>query len=404
MPFNRSLSAYLTFQLLAGPVLVLNFFLASISFATAQQAGGADAKSNSAATPAAQAPAASSAPEQTPVENMKPLPGDMPKPSMAPAVDKNGTPLYETIQEDWGSLELGVSNLKPEPPLETPVDDSQQNFTRQLVSVKWRAGDPIDLWIVKPKGVKNPPVVLYLYDLHWDTDRFRDNTWAERVTGGGVAAVGFVSALTGHRFHDRPMKQWFVSELQESLGSTVHDVKFILDYLAQRGDLDMTRVGMFGEGSGGTIAILAAASDPRIKVVDALEPWGDWPNFLAKSSIIDSEDQRKEFVKPEFLKKVAPLDPVKWLPQLKVPIRIQLVHQTDATPLECKESIAAAAPKQTEVVRFETISVLAQREGQGRLFGWIKEKVGDAGKTAPVTAGADSPKAQVEQKPERAQP
>ena len=32
---------------------------------------------------------------------------------------------------------------------------------------------------------------------------------------------------------------------------------------------------MFGEGSGGTIALLAASVDPRIKAVDVLNPWGD---------------------------------------------------------------------------------------------------------------------------------
>jgi dienelactone hydrolase len=225
--------------------------------------------------------------------------------------------------------------------------------------------------------VKKPAAVLYLYGHDQDTDRFKNDRWAARVTSGGVAAVGFVSALSGHRFHDRPMKQWFVSELQESLGSTVHDVKFILDYLAQRGDIDidMERIGMFGEGSGGAIAILAAAADPRIKAVDALEPWGDWPDFLAKSPLVEGDPNRADYVKPEFLKKVAPLDPVKWLPELKVPVRVLQVRQNDSTPIECKERIKGASPKQAEVVRFEAISDLTGREGGGRLFEWIKAKV-----------------------------
>jgi hypothetical protein len=53
-----------------------------------------------------------------------------------------------------------------------------------------------------------------------------------------------VSALNGHRYTYRPMKQWFVSELQEALGSSVHDVQMILNYLSTRDDLDMSRVGM----------------------------------------------------------------------------------------------------------------------------------------------------------------
>ena len=306
------------------------------------------------------------------------------KPQTAPASGLDpatGEPLYKTIVEDWSSLQIGNSHLKPLPPLATAPDE-QEKFTRQLVQVAWRPGDPIDLWVVLPKGVKKPPVVLYLYNFSEDTDRFRDNGWCERATSGGVAAVGFVSALSGQRFHSRPIKQWFVSELQESLAETVHDVKFILDYLNDRGDVDMSRVGMFGEGSGGAIAILAAAADPRIKAVDTLDPWGDWPVFLAKSPVVKNDPDYKNFSKPAFLKKVAPLDPVKWLPQVKAKVRIQQVHQNEMTPLECKDALKKAAPKQADVVRFENASDLAHMEGRGGLFGWIKERVQEPSKPA----------------------
>lgn len=294
----------------------------------------------------------------------------------APPVDKDsGTPLYETIQEDWGSLAIGVSKLEPEPPLVAQTEE-QSTFTRTLVQVKWRPGDPLDLWIIMPKGVKRPPVVLYLYGYKDDTARFRNNGWCERVTSGGAAAVGFVSALSGPRFQGRPMQQWFVSELQESLGSTVHDVHFILDYLAQRGDVDMNRVGMFGQSSGGTIALLSAAADLRIKAVDALDPWGDWPVWLANSPVLQEDASKTNFTSPEFLKKVAPLDPVKWLPTLKsTKVRIQFVKDTGATPAACKAAMRKAAAKQAEVVEFSHLSELGAEEGGGRLFDWIKNEL-----------------------------
>jgi len=323
---------------------------------------------------------AASAPSRPTVENEASRAVAAPTPGLDP---KTGLPLYETIEEDWSSLQVGNSKLEPEEPLVGMVED-QPTYTRTLVQVKWRPGDPIDLWIVLPKGVKKPPVVLYLYNFSEGTDRFRNNGWCERTTGGGVAAVGFVSALSGPRFHDRPMKQWFVSEFQESLGSTAHDVKFILDYLARRGDVDMDRVGMFGEGSGGAIAILAAAADARIKAVDALDPWGDWPNFLAKANFLQEDPDKSRYITPEFLKSVAPLDPVKWLPELKIPVRVQQIRQNEAVPIESKESLKNAAPKQTEVVRFEAVSDLHKREGQGQLFDWIKAHL-PAASTAPAT-------------------
>jgi hypothetical protein len=169
------------------------------------------------------------------------------------------------------------------------------------------------------------------------------------------------------------MRQWFVSELQESVGSTVHDVKFILDYMAQRGDIDMTRVGMFGQASGGSIAILSAAADPRIKVVDALDPWGDWPVWLSESRIATEDPDHDAFTDPPFLKKVAPLDPVKWLPTLRTTrIRIQQVMDNDATPDACKDALKKAAPKRAEVVRYDHASQFVDAASNGQLFAWVK--------------------------------
>jgi len=131
---------------------------------------------------------------------------------------------------------------------------------------------------------------------------------------------------------------------------------------------------MFGQGSGATIALLAAAADPRIKAVDALDPWGDWPEWLGKTAVGADDPERAQRLKPVFLEKVALLDPVRWLPKVTTPyIRIQQNLEDAATPQECKDRIKAAAPKQTEFVRFETTRAFMNREDGGRLFEWIKD-------------------------------
>jgi len=298
-------------------------------------------------------------------------------PSPVPGIDpKTGEPYWKSIREDWRSLSVKGSDLKPEPPLIGEVTE-EAKFTRTLLALKWRPGDALDVYVVLPKGVTKPAAVLYLYGYKEDTDRFKDDAWCEHVTASGVAAVGFVSALTGHRFHDRPMKQWFVSELSESLGSTVHDIKFILDYLESRGDIDMNRIGMFGQGSGGTIAILAAAADPRIKAIDVLEPWGDWPHWLAQSSVVQDDPEKDRYTKKDFLDKVKPLDPVKWLPTLKfTSVRIQQIAEyDDSVPEKCQDRIKAAAPKQAVVNRFDSTIQMAGIEGGGRMFEWMRTEL-----------------------------
>jgi hypothetical protein len=294
-----------------------------------------------------------------------------------PAVRHGRTP------EDWSSLSLAGSQLVPDPPLLAARDDFPK-FTRELLQVKWRNGDPIDLYVMRPKGVAQPPVVLYLYSYPSETDRFRDNEFCTRITEGGFAAVGFVSALTGHRYTMRPMKEWFVSELQESLGSSVHDVQMILNYLSIRGDLDVNRVGMFGTGSGATVAILAAAADSRIKAIDLLDPWGDWPDWMAKSSIIP-EEERPNYLKADFLKKIASLDPVLWLPRLKSQeIRIQRLKDDTVTPQVAEERVEAAAGSAAKVVRYDNIRQFYGASSGGRVFEWVKNQINPVSQGKPA--------------------
>ena len=371
------------------PNAVLAFFFLSVSIVGmslrvwGQQPVPASSSSQQTQSSTASQPS-QSAPNSTPASGDAKAPekaagNDQPAingPSLPPGIDPvTKRPLYETIQEDWSSLAIGTSHLDPEAPFVVENYDGY-SYTRSLVRLKWRPGDPLDVYVLLPKDVKNPPAVLYLYSYKDDTDRFRDERWCRSVTAQGFAAIGFVSALSGHRFHDRPMRQWFVSELQESIGSTVHDVKFILDYLAERGDIDMKRIGMFGQSSGGTIAILAAAADRRIRVVDALDPWGDWPVWLKDSWVPKVDPDHEQYTSPEFLSRVAPLDPVKWLPTLKTQkIRIQQVMDNDATPEESKDALKKAAPKQAQIVRWDHAGQFMEASRGPGLFSWTKTQL-----------------------------
>ena len=283
--------------------------------------------------------------------------------------------------EDFASLTLAGSDLRAEPPVQGDSSQSPE-FIREVYQVQWRANDPIDLYVIRPRKIANPPVVLYLYGFPSGTDRFRDDAFCRRLVSGGAAAVGFTSALTGHRYAYRPMKEWFVSELQESVGSTVHDVQMILNYLGTRGDLDMTHVGMFGEGSGGSIAILAAAADPRIKALDLLQPWVDWPDWLAQSPIIPAAE-RPNYLTADFLKKMEPLEPLHYLPQLSSrAIRIQLVD--DLAPELPTKRIDSAAPKSAQVLHYKNSNVLIDANPKEQIFHWIGEQLGST--PQPVSA------------------
>jgi hypothetical protein len=307
-------------------------------------------------------------------------------PASPPIADPADT-RFQGVKEDWTSPALKTSSLKPAPPLTGYIND-YSSYTVELLQVQWRFGDPLDLYVMKPKGIKKPPVILYLYGYPADTDRFKDESFQNTVTKDGFAAVGFVSALTGHRYHDRPMREWFVSELQECLATSTHDVQMVLDYLAARGDLDMSRVGMFTQGSGASIGILASAVDPRIKVLDALDPWGDWPTWMATSPFVP-EEERADYVKPEFLKNAAVLEPIDWLPKIQArKFRLQDAIFEPITPKPAKEKLRAAVPSGAAVVIYKTPEDFnAVVRGKTELE-WIQHELRSLPSLYPLAAAA----------------
>jgi hypothetical protein len=276
------------------------------------------------------------------------------RPAPTPIADPSDT-RFIGVTEDRTTPALNTSNLRMVMPLTTGVDSSHPGYTLELLDLQWRWGDPLDVYVLKPTGVKKPPLIVYLYSYPTDTDEFQNPPWQRAVTKDGFAAVGFVTALTGHRYHDRPMKEWFISEFQECLAVSAHDVQMVLNYLSARDDLDLDRVGMFAEGSGASIAVLASAVDPRIKVLDIVDPWGDWPTWMATSPFVPKEE-RADYVKPEYLKKIAALDPLDWLPKIQAKrFRFQDAVFEPITPKSSKEKLRAAAPAGATVVVYDTL-------------------------------------------------
>ena len=287
-----------------------------------------------------------------------------------PAADVQDPPSDHST-ERFDELSLKGSNLRADQPL-PGEKDAAPKYTRELLRVQWRHNDPIDLYVIRPKGVSKPPVVLFLYSFPSEADRFRSDELCERFVSDGFAAVGFVSAMTGQRYHDTPLKEWFVSQLPQSLVTSVHDVQMVLNYLSSRGDFDMDRVGMFGQGSGGTIAILSAGVDPRIKAIDVMDPWGDWPEWLALSLQVP-ESERAEYLTPEFLAGVASLDPVQWLDRLKGrPLRLQENLFNVAMPAPVRQRMEAALPTDSQLAEYQDKKDYVEKVStNGRMLAWL---------------------------------
>lgn len=287
-------------------------------------------------------------------------------------LETNATTMPE---EDLNSLSLPPGGLIAAEPLSGGVKETQ-DYISELYRMQWRNGDPIDVFVIRPKGVSRPPVAIYLYGFPVDPDRFRNDEFCKTVTRGGVAAIGFNPALTAERYHDLPMRQWFIGQLHDSIVKTVHDVQMIVNYAQSRPDLDGRRIGIFGQGSGATIAGLAATVDPRLQAVDLLDPWGDWPAWMAESKLVP-EQERPGFLTLGFLMPLDPLDPVHWLPSLKGrSLKLDDVAYENETPATAKARMNAVLPSGALLVRYLTRSDFEKNAIEdGRLVSWLKEQL-----------------------------
>jgi hypothetical protein len=108
-----------------------------------------------------------------------------------------------------------------------------------------------------------------------------------------------------------------------------------------------------------------------------LDPWGDWPDWIKESNRIP-EKERPDYLKPEWLADVAPLDPVKWLPELKTQtVRIQFIRDLKITPADVQQKIEAAVPvsANVQVVHYENTDAFRAAIAGGTGFDWIKQKM-----------------------------
>lgn len=327
----------------------------------------------------AQQPPASS--QQAPASSSSPLPVLLPESVFSTSNNAD-------YREDFSSLSLKRSAFFPLTPVLGQKDDNpKMPFIRERWQMMWRPADSFDLFVCKPRGTSGKlPVILYLYTSPSSTDRFKSDDWCMTMTSEGFAAVGFLSAYTGARLEMRSPTATFFADFQESLASSVHDVQLILDYLATRADLDMTRVGMYGQGSGGTIAILASSVDKRIRALDVLTPWGDWTNFFSQSRYV-AADKRAKFTAPEFQAKIAAFDPLKVLPNVQArSVRIDDARKSGPMPDASQERLEAAAPPTAIINQYGDPAAL-QPNASG-MFAWLKAEL--QSKTKPKVELAKS--------------
>lgn len=89
------------------------------------------------------------------------------------------------------------------------------------------------------------------------------------------------------------------------------------------------------------------------------------------------EDERQNYVTPEFLKKTAPIDPLVWLPKLQArKFRLDQQLFDTNTPTPVKEKLRAAIPAAaTTVMLYKNIEEFKTEFQDGKNLRWIQQQL-----------------------------
>ena len=103
---------------------------------------------------------------------------------------------------------------------------------------------------------------VILFGLEFGSDRWAAVSYCEGLREAGYDVFAFEP-----RNHGESEKQGDYQPLQWATDRDLHDTQAALNYLTGRPDADPRGVGLFGVSKGGSVGLVAAASDPRVNCV-----------------------------------------------------------------------------------------------------------------------------------------
>ena len=130
--------------------------------------------------------------------------------------------------------------------------------------------------VVTPRGPGRFPLVVM--PTSWGSDVTEYHGLAGVLARDGYQVVTYVQ----RGFHQSGGQADFAGP------PTRRDVSTVIDWAVKHTRGDVTHVGLFGTSYGAGISLLAAARDPRIKVVVATSGWADFGDVFAGNDTVSS--------------------------------------------------------------------------------------------------------------------
>ena len=140
-------------------------------------------------------------------------------------------------------------------------------FPGEHVAIPYEGGATMYGVLRKPWHTPKPPVVILVPGL--DSVKEELHTYGDDFLRRGMAVLAIDGPGQGEMEFEYPLRPDYEVP-----------VKYAIDYLATRPDIDVNRVGLMGVSFGGQFAVRAAAFEPRLKaVIENCGPYNQSLNF-----------------------------------------------------------------------------------------------------------------------------
>lgn len=169
---------------------------------------------------------------------------------------------------------------------------------------------------IHPVGNGPFPVAICLHCFRGSKENLEP--WCRDLAAQGVFAISIDAYLHGERsidgiFHGDNIAslggEYSIWVHQSSIARTARDIPVILDALARRPDIDISRVAATGFSMGASTAMVLACREPRVKVVASIVGAVDFWWDVTKIAPGPEQETRKASYGPRLRELVNSIDP-----------------------------------------------------------------------------------------------
>lgn len=236
-------------------------------------------------------------------------------------------------------LQAGHSNVTRTYQKALPYFD----FPGERVVIPYEGGDTMYGILRKPWHIPKPPVVILIPGL--DSVKEELHNYGDDFLRRGMAVLAIDGPGQGEMEARYPLRPDYEVP-----------VRYAIDYLQMRPDVDATRVGLMGVSLGGYFAPRAAAFEPRVKAAISIAGPYNCAEDFERSPVLTKEAFTYRLKAPDESTVHAMLrtfDLQGVMEKVNCPLLIIMGRQDRVVPPEAAERMAAEAGEKAELWMFE---------------------------------------------------